>query len=212
MEENLNMPPTKNILDKQIFQYEEFPLLELTSSHPTNFQRNTPNQYDSTMETKWAKDLKKNFDPKKVKLPLVLSAANTYVKGSGRLDVVSCRNVFPTNPTIEFINDRTDHFGGEISIWLEGLKGGEQLQFIIRMTGYSSGGAQVKIGASYPTQFSLVEIPVSGSMNLTLGNTLLVPAQTTGGLGLITLRVQFNNAQYGSWLFWDVKIKDLNAT
>ena len=205
------MPPTKNKIDPQVLLYEAFPKLDTGSLKNRNFERDTPNQYGTKQEAKWAKDLKKGIDFTKVKLPLVLSGANTFVKDKGWLDVVSCRNIFPTNPTIEFVNDRTDHFGGEVSIWIGGLKGGELMQFIINITGYSGGGAQIKIGASYPTQYSLVPIDVTGSMNLTLGNALIVPAQTNGGLGLITLRVQFNNAQYGSWLFWDVKIKDLNA-
>lgn len=78
------------------------------------------------------------------------------------------------------------------------------------MGGYASGGAEIKLGSSYPTLYSLVPIPVSGSMNLTLGNVVEVPSQPIGGMGLITLRVQFNNSQYGSWLFYDVKIRNLN--
>ena len=205
------MPPTKNNFDKQVLQYDAAPLLNISDLKAGNVLRNTPTQYDTKLEAKWAKEMSKATDFKKVKLPLIFSAANTFEKDKGHLDVVACRNIFPTNPTIEFHNDRSDHFGGEISIWLEGLVGGEQLQFIIRMGGYNSGGAEVKIGASYPTSYSLTPIQISGSMNLTLGNVLQVPSQPTGGLGLITLRVQFSDSQWANWLFYDVRIRNLNV-
>ncbi|MCB0647061.1 MAG: hypothetical protein KDC49_10385 [Saprospiraceae bacterium] len=204
------MPPSKNKLDKQVLIYDEFPKLDVQVASPTKLMNNKPTQVDSKLEAKWAKDMFKDVDLKKVKTTLTLSAAQTTISGKAHLEAVACRNVFPTNPTIEFHNDRSDHFGGQLYFWLHGLKGGEQMQFIIQMTGYASGGAKIRVGASYPTLYSLVPIEVQGSMNLTLGNVLQVASQPTGGLGLVTLEVNFNNAQYGSWLFWDIKFKNLN--
>ncbi|MBK8636052.1 MAG: hypothetical protein IPN72_21815 [Saprospiraceae bacterium] len=163
------MPPTKNINDPQVLLYEAFPKLDTGSLKNRNFERDTPNQYDTKHEAKWAKDLKKGIDFTKVKLPLVLSAANTFVKDKGRLDVVSCSNIFPTNPTIEFVNDRTDHFGGEVSIWLEGLKGGELNAHIINITGKIQRvevSHEIKYGRFYPKKKVIqLNIPCSNLMS-----------------------------------------------
>jgi hypothetical protein len=167
-----------------------------------------PTRYTDADQRKWAvvalsKDVKL-----RLKERIILSAAKTLISDKAWLNAISCRNVFAESPAIEFLNDRTDHFGGKLEFWLENLSGPKNLQFVIRMTGYSQGGATITVGSSFPTAFSLVPVTITGSMNLTLGNILQVPTSTPGGLGLLTLEVKFHNAQYGSWQFIDVSITE----
>jgi hypothetical protein len=168
-----------------------------------------PNQYKEADLQKWAeaalgKDLKL-----KLKEKIVLSAAHTVVSNKAWLNATSCRNIYPGNPGIEFINDRSDFFGGKLEFWLENLSGAKKLQFVLRMTGYTQGSATITVQSSVPTAYSLIPVDISGSMNLTLGNVLQIPSNTPGGLALLTLDVQFHNAQYGSWQFVDVTFTEV---
>lgn len=175
-----------------------------------NVMRNQrPTLYTEAEQLKWAanvlgKDVKLKFKEK-----IVLSAAKTLVSGKAWLNATACRNIYPENPSIEFQNDRSDHFGGKLEFWLENLSGPKNLQFVIRMAGYSEGGATIDVRSSMSTVYSLVPVDISGGMNLTLGNILQVPASTPGGLGLVTLEVQFYNALYGSWQFIDVSFTEV---
>ena len=189
-----------------VLQREEESTLVVVNRDLTRGQQ--PNNYTEADQRKWAeaalgKDLKL-----KLKEKIVLSAARTVVSDKAWLNATSCRNIYPGNPGIEFLNDRSDYFGGKLEFWLENLSGPKNLQFVIRMNGYSQGGATITIQSSVPTAYSLIPADVTGSMNLTLGNVMKVPSSTPGGLALLTLEVQFHNAQYGSWQFVDVTITE----
>jgi hypothetical protein len=162
------------------------------------------NQYTEANQLEWAESALGRDVTLKLKDKITLSAARTLIKDRGWLNAISCQHVFPTNPTIEFNNDRTDHFGGKLEFWLENITGGKNYQFIIRMNGYNQGGATISVGCSQSTAYSLVPVNVTGGMNLTLGNVIQIPSKPSGGLVLLTLEVQFHNAQYGSWQFIDV--------
>lgn len=164
--------------------------------------------YTEADQIKWAKKVIGKDVKLKFKEKIILSAAKTLIAGKGWLNAISCQNIFAENPSIWFDNDRNDHFGGKLEFWLENLSGPKNLQFVIRMSGYSQGGATVSVKASMPTVYSLVPIDIIGGMNLTLGNILQVPSSTPGGLGLVTLEVEFHNAQYGSWEFIDVNFTE----
>jgi hypothetical protein len=78
------------------------------------------------------------------------------------------------------------------------------------MSGYTQGDATITVGSSVPTAFSLVPVALSGNLSLTLGNVMQIPSNPTGGLALLTLEVQFHNAQYGSWQFIDVVVTEVS--
>jgi hypothetical protein len=155
--------------------------------------------------------IKKGLDSSVLRLKekVVLSAARTSIKSKGWVEVISCRNVFPTNPSFEFMNDRSDKFGGKIYFYLQNVKPNSKLQFTLRMQGYTSGGATVKVGCSTPTTYSLTPITVNGSMNLVLGNIMHVSSDPPGGLALITLEVQFNTTNFDLWSFKDCVVEEI---
>ena len=171
-------------------------------------------EHNSTLEvTKESKHewVKKGIDTSvfKLKERVVLSAANTSIKNKGWVEVISCRNVFPTNPSFEFMNDRSDKFGGKVYFYLQNVKPNSKLQFTIRIGGYSSGGGTIKIGCSTPTTYSLSPININGSMNLVLGNIMQVPSNPPGGLALITIEVQFNTTNFDIWSLKDCVVEEV---
>lgn len=169
-----------------------------------------PTIYSEADQRRWAMEAL-GIDVKlKFKEKIILSAAKTFISDKAWLNAISCHGVFAESPAIEFVNDRADHFGGKVEFWLENLSGPKNLQFTIRMTGYSQGSATISVKSSIPTSYSLVPIDISGDMNLTLGNILLVPGNPSGGLGLVTLEVDFHTAQNGSWQFIDVNFTEAN--
>lgn len=189
-----------------VLQHELQPELIVVDRNVTKGAK--PNDYTERNLKEWAAAAVGSDVNLKLKEKIVLSAASTVVKNKAWLNAISCRNVFPENPSIWFHNDRSDHFGGKMEFWLENLSGPKKLQFVIRMTGYCN-GATITVGASCPTAYSLLPVTVNGSMNLTLGNILNVPSSTPGGLGLITMQVEFHNANYGAWEFVDVTITEV---
>lgn len=185
-----------------ILQHAPQAALEITGRNVLRGQQ--PTRYTDANLREWTAATLGRDVSLKLRERIILSAARTRVADKAWLNAISCRHVFAEMPAIEFLNDRSNYFGGRLEFWLENLSGARILQFTIRMTGYSQGGATITIGASFPTVLSLVPLQVNGSMNFTLGNTLQVPANPPGGLGLVTLDVQFYNAQSGSWQFIDV--------
>lgn len=199
MKENLANNPV-------VIEYQEEVML-----NPLTVKRNQaggPLEVDILKKKKWTEA---GIDKEifKLKEKLVLSAAKTSVKGKGWLEVVSCRNIFPPNPTIEFMNDRSDKFGGMLYFWMQNVKPGSKIQFTIRISGYTSGGAIIKIGTSTPTQYSLTPITAAGSMNLVLGNIMHVPSDPPGNLGLVTLTVNFLSQSYDLWMFHDFVAEEI---
>jgi hypothetical protein len=184
-----------------ILQHEEQAALVVVNRNVTRYE---PTRYTEADQRRWAEAVLDKDVKLKFKETITLSAARTVVNDKAWLNAISCRHVWPGNPGIEFLNDRTDFFGGKLEFWLENLSGPKNLQFIIRMNGYNEGGATITVGSSSPTAFSLVPVIITGGMNLTLGNIIQIPSNPTGGMALLNLEVQFHNAQYGSWQFVDV--------
>lgn len=187
-----------------VLMRDENPLLDLTGRHSS---MGKPIEFTTSKQLEWLKE--QRFDKAEIKRTIVLSAAKTVEKDKAHLEVISCRHVFPTNPTFEFLNDRSDFYGGKVDIWLKNVKGGEKLQFLIRTAGFVPGGATITLRSSNPTQTSLIPYTLSGSYNFVLGNVMLVPQHPVHSLALFSLEVQYHNAQYGSWLFWDCAISEV---
>ncbi|HMP30129.1 MAG TPA: hypothetical protein PKD85_11040 [Saprospiraceae bacterium] len=189
-----------------IIDYQSEPLLNPMTQR--KFETNTTIEVSPKKKQDW---IKKAVDTGVLKLKerVVLSAASTKVKDKGWVEVVSCRHVFPTNPSFEFLNDRSDKFGGIIYFYLENVKPNSKLQFTIRMSGYTGGGASIRIGCSTPTRYSLTPITISGSMNLVLGNIMHIPSNPPGNLALITIEVQFNTSYADSWSLRDCVVEEI---
>ena len=173
-----------------------------------NYENKPSIEVTTAKKLKWAKEDIGRIDLK-LKNKVVLSAANTRIVSKGWMEVISCRNVFPTNPSVEFVNDRSDKFGGKIYFYLENAKPNTKLQFTIRIGGYTSGGAIIRIGCSTPTQYSLSPINVNGSMNLVLGNIMNIPSNSSSNLALITLEVQFNTTNFDLWSMYDCSVEEI---
>lgn len=190
-----------------ILQHNTQPTLEIFDRNV--MRGNQPPKYTDANQKTWAEAAVGKDSKLKMKERMILSAANTVIPNKAWLNVASCSNIYTQSPAIEFLNDRSDHFGGEVDIWLENLTGPKKLQFLIRISGSSTGNVTLTLSASFPTITTLLPATVSGSMDMVLGNILEIPSNPSGGLALISLKVQFHNAEWAFWHFVDINITEV---
>jgi hypothetical protein len=168
-----------------------------------------PIEVTKVREDAWLKESLKSAGEIIKRNRITLSAAKTVEKDKAIMDIISCRHIFPETPSVQFLNDRTDFFGGKIYFYLKNLQGPKKLQVTIRIKGLASGGATIRMGSSLPTTYSLNNIVTNGSMNFVLGNIIEIPASVQS-LELYTIEVQFHNAMYGSWEFTDCRFQEVS--
>lgn len=190
-----------------ILQHNTQPTLEIFDRNV--MRGNQPPKYTDANQRQWAEEAFDLNTKLKLKERMILSAANTVIRDKAWLNVASCSNIYTQNPAIEFQNDRDDHFGGTVDCWLENLTGPKNLQFLIRISGSSTGNVTLTLGSSLPTITSLIPVTISGSMDMVIGSVLQIPSNSGDGLGLISLKVQFHNAEWAYWHFVDINITEV---